>query len=263
MAQESLILDERGNPFLGAVDQIGGQTIADARTAVFVLGSLNAESLMDLNGQASVSIDARTGAGNLTFVAEGTIDGTNYFTLPLIDSELETMLKNVAVSTTLAVKYNFSCVGMRRVRIRVSVYTSGNISIAMRATFGVYYVSNRPMPTTNHVTGTAAANTALTITLAAAGAGLFHYITNITLMRNATAALAGAATLIHTSTNLPGSPAWSVGNAMVAGGTQLDLNYSPTTPLKSLAANTATTIVMPAAGAAVLNRANCSYYIGT
>lgn len=81
-------------------------------------------------------------------------------------------------------------------------------------------------------------------------------------LRNATAVLAGTATIIHTSTNLPGSPAWSVGNAMAAGGTQLDVNFQPTTPFKSLVPNTITTIVMPAAGLAVLNRVNVSYYVG-
>jgi hypothetical protein len=112
------------------------------------------------------------------------------------------------------------------------------------------------------MTVTAAANTAATATLPAAGVGLFHYITNIQMVRNATAALAGTATLIHTSTNLPGTPAWSVGNAMAAGGTQLDLAYEPANPLKSLLANTATTLVMAAGGAAVLNRINVSYYVG-
>lgn len=113
---------------------------------------------------------------------------------------------------------------------------------------------------TLHVTATAAANTLATATLPAAGAGLFHYITHIYMTRNATAVLAGTATLIHTSTNLPGSPAWSVGNAMVAGGTQLDMVYSPATPLRSAVANTATTLVMAAGGAAVLNRINVSYF---
>ena len=116
--------------------------------------------------------------------------------------------------------------------------------------------------TTLHVTATAAANTAATASLPAAGAGLFHYITSIHLMRNATAALAGSATLIHTSANLPGSPAWSVGNAMAAGGTQLDLDYKPATPLKSAVANTITSVTMPAGGLAVLNRINVSYFTG-
>jgi hypothetical protein len=91
---------------------------------------------------------------------------------------------------------------------------------------------------------------------------MFHYITSINITRNATAVLAGTATLIHTSTNLPGNPAWSVGNAMAAGGTQIDVDYRPTTPLKSAAAGVATTVVAAAGGAAVLNRVNVSYYLG-
>lgn len=113
------------------------------------------------------------------------------------------------------------------------------------------------------LTGTAAANGALTITLPAAGSGLFHYITRIEINRTATAALAGTATLVVTSTNLPGNPAWSFGNAMAAGGTQSDLNAPIWPPLKSSVANTATTIVMPAPGAAVLWRANVYYFVGT
>jgi hypothetical protein len=49
---------------------------------------------------------------------------------------------------------------------------------------------------------------------------------------------------------------------MIAGGQQLDVDHQPASPTKSLLANTATTIVMPAAGLAVLNRINVSYYIG-
>src|SRR4051812_20641012 len=67
------------------------------------------------------------------------------------------------------------------------------------------------------------ANTGGTLTLPAAGAGKFHYITSITIRRAATAALVGNATLAITTTNLPGSPGWIVGNAMAAGGTQADL----------------------------------------
>jgi hypothetical protein len=112
------------------------------------------------------------------------------------------------------------------------------------------------------VTVTAAANTAATLTIPAAGAGLFHYIDRLEIVRTATAALAGTATLVVTTTNLPGTLAWSFGNAMAAGGTQLDLQASFIVPLKSSAANTATTIVMPAPGAAVLWRANVFYHTG-
>ena len=114
-------------------------------------------------------------------------------------------------------------------------------------------------PSTLAVTATAAANTAATLTLPAV-AGQFHYITGIEIMRTATAALAGTATLVVTTTNLPGSLAWSFGNAMVAGGTQRDTTLAFDNPLKSSVVNTATTIVMPAPGAAVLWRANIYYY---
>lgn len=97
-----------------------------------------------------------------------------------------------------------------------------------------------------------AANTGGTITLPAV-AGQFHYITSITIGRSATAALTGNATLSITTTNLPGSLQFRVGNAMVAGGTQRDVELMMSdTPLKSSVANTATTIVLPTPGAAVL-----------
>ena len=262
MAIESLILDERGNPFMGSLDQILGQTITDSRTSSFVLGSLNAESLLDLNGHSTAHFDIRTGAGNLTFTVEGTVDGTNYTDMHILDTETESMFIFVIVTTTHNARYMVNTTGYRRLRIRVSAYTSGNITATARASAGLYLSYSRPTPSTLHVTATAAANTAATLTLPAAGVGLFHYITYMDMMRNATAALAGSATLIHTTTNLPGSPAWSVGNAMAAGGTQRDLEYIPVAPLKSSIANTATTFVMPAAGLAVLNRINVSYYVG-
>lgn len=111
------------------------------------------------------------------------------------------------------------------------------------------------------VTATAAANTGVTLTLPAV-AGLFHYITRIEISRTATAALAGTATLVLTTTNLPGSLAFSVGNAMVAGGTQRDYEINMSHPLKSSVANTATTIVAPVPGAAVLWRITVFYYTG-
>lgn len=86
----------------------------------------------------------------------------------------------------------------------------------------------------------------------------------IQIMRTATVALSGTATLVITSTNLPGSLAWSVGNAMAAGGAQRDLDIMLSgNPLKSSVPNTATTIVMPAPGAGVLWRAVAYNYLGT
>jgi hypothetical protein len=105
-----------------------------------------------------------------------------------------------------------------------------------------------------------AANTGGTITLPAV-AGQFHYITAIEITRNATAALAGTATLAITTTNLPGGGTWyRVGNAMVAGGTQKDVAQQFSSPIKSSVVNTNTTIVFPVPGAAVLWTATVWYY---
>lgn len=134
------------------------------------------------------------------------------------------------------------------------------IDVSDRAARLVGVVSQKPSDLIISVT--AAANAGATATLPAAGAGLFHYITYIQITRNATAVLAGTATLVITTTNLPGSLAWSVGNAMVAGGTQSDVCLSFPSPIKSSVANIASTIVAPAPGAAVLWRINVGYYTG-
>jgi len=104
------------------------------------------------------------------------------------------------------------------------------------------------------------ANTGVTVTLPAV-AGLFHYITRIRIARLATAALAGTAALSITTTNLPGPLAFAVGNAMAAGGTQVDMDGAFVNPLKSSVANTASTIVFPAPGLAVLWSIQVFYYV--
>ena len=130
-------------------------------------------------------------------------------------------------------------------------------ALALNATLTDH--TQRLQSTTLAVTVTAAANTAATATLPAVAAQ-FHYITGIEIIRTSTAALAGTATLVVTTSNLPGALAWSFGNAMAAGATQRDLLITFPNPIKSSVVNTATTVVMPAPGAAVLWRANIYYY---
>jgi len=105
-----------------------------------------------------------------------------------------------------------------------------------------------------------AANTGGTLTLSAPGAGLRHYLTSVHLMRGATAALAGSATLSITTTNL-GALGWRVGNAMAAGGTQPDVSLVWPQGYKSAAQNTASTIVLPAPGLAVLWSLLVTYFV--
>jgi hypothetical protein len=114
---------------------------------------------------------------------------------------------------------------------------------------------------TLHVTATAAVNTAVTLTLPAAGAGLFHYITSIQLVKlYAVVGTAAATGVIVTSTNLPGNPSWTTEQAAGGLGTApVVISYQPTTPLKSSVANTATTLVAPLQ-AQTIWRWNVSYF---
>lgn len=267
----AILYDARGNEIRGWFpDSVNNETITDARPATNNFTAAAQEILIDLNGACHVAVDLRSAACVLTAVFEATIDGTNYFALPAFaifqslggTLKAEEYVPSVTGATTVAGAYVVGVTGYRRFRLRCSAFTSGSMTCAVRSTQAAELIYAKPLPSTLHVTATAAANTAATATLTAAGVGLFHYITNIHLCRNATAALVGTATLIHTTTNLPGSPAWSVGNAMVAGGTQIDLDYTPATPLKSSVANTNTTVVMAAGGLAVLNRVNVTYYVG-
>jgi hypothetical protein len=114
------------------------------------------------------------------------------------------------------------------------------------------------MAKTLAVSATAAANTAVTLTIPAV-TGHSHYIKSIQITRVATAALAGSAALEITTTNLNGL-AWTVGNAMSAGGTQNDVVLTPSLPIQSAAPGTASTIVCPAPGLAVIWRVTVTYF---
>jgi hypothetical protein len=155
---------------------------------------------------------------------------------------------------------------------------TGTFWPATQPVSGTVAVSN--FPATQPVTGTfwpavqpvslQAADKAVSIT-GAAGAvvtatlpavvGQFHYITRINIIAYASAARTGAATpTVVTSTNLPGSLAWTTPTAMAIG-TQYETDIQLSGPLKSSAAGAATTIVAPAS-TSVIWRINVVYYTG-
>ena len=259
MPLENLTLDARGNEFGGDLDNIVSQTITDARAQTVSLASLNAEAIVDLAGHAVVMANLVAASAVLSVVFEGTVDGTNYVAVPAFDLQASVFVAALSV-TTLTKQYVLTATGFKRLRVRCSAFTSGTVAIALRASKADFLINTASIPVSASSV-TAAAASAATLTLATPGAGLRHYITGIEITRNATAALVGTATLVITTTNLPGSLAWSVGNAMAVGGTQIDVNRDLSQPLQSSAQNTATTIVMPAPGAGVLWRCNVFYYV--
>jgi hypothetical protein len=260
----TVLYDARGNEILGSlIDQIGNGTVTDARVANATLGAVNAEILMDLNGQDTVQFDLRTAAMNATLVFEGTVDGTNYYSLTGWNYITETMLQSVVITTTAAVSFQINSAGFRRVRCRVSAFTSGTVVVTGRASVALALAYSRPVPATLMVTATAAVNTASTATLPAAGAGLFHYITSIELVKlYAVVGTASAAGVIITSTNLVGAPSWTTEQAAGTLGTAPKvIEKQNQQPLKSSVATTATTFVAPAQ-AQTIWRWNVMYYVG-
>jgi len=121
------------------------------------------------------------------------------------------------------------------------------------------------LPAVTSATILSVANTTATLNLPAPAAGLFHYITRIriTLHNTSATAVAGsAATLGFTSTNLPGTLAWTDGNALAAGTSKTVVDEQLLSAIKATAAATATTIVAPAAGAGVQCRITAYFYTG-
>ena len=111
------------------------------------------------------------------------------------------------------------------------------------------------------VSAVSAANTAVTLTLPAAGVGLFHYITHIDITRATSFAVVGSATLTDTTTNLPGNPQWLLGNALAVGSQAPDVRIDLSFPMRSSVANTATTIAAPAGGLGVITEINVAYFV--
>lgn len=111
------------------------------------------------------------------------------------------------------------------------------------------------------LTATGAAAAGVTLTLPAV-AGKFHNICRIEILAYSTAARTGSATpIVVTTTNLPGSIAFTFATAAAIGATDRELLESGL-PIKSSVANTATTIVCPAT-TSVIWRVNAFYNLST
>lgn len=259
----AILYDTQGNELLAPPDRIGGITFADTRSLGQTIDAGTSEVYTSINGQETFTFDARATAFSGTLVLEGSMNGTSFYTIPFVNMATQVYTTAAVLTGASTTLYQANVAGYYVVRVRCSAYTSGAIVLYMRAGVGSIRDANHiPYPTTSWVTNASTANTSVTVTLPAAGAGLYHYITHLDITRHATALLSGTATLTYTTTNLPGSPAWSFGNAMAAGGTQIDVSADFSSPLKSSVANTATTFVAPAAGAAVLTRINVGYFVG-
>ena len=238
------------------------QNLERARTDVRTLGTLaalNAELLLNLNGESSASFDIR-GTFVGTVVVEGSDDGTNFISIPFYNSVTEVW----ATTATAAGTFDIPAISsLRIIKVRVSAYTSGSITTSLNASLGNSMVYSKPIPTTTIGTATGVAAAAVTLTIAAAGAGLYHYITRLVIERHTSALLTAAATpIIVTTTNLSGSLAFSIpADAAPQGQVYREVIEMGEHALKSTATNTATTIVAPIT-TGVIWRITAYYYVG-
>jgi hypothetical protein len=225
------------------------------------LGAANAEVILPCDGCASVYADLR-GTSVQTVEVAGTVDGINWTVIPIRP------INQAAVVYLLSLTYPAgggiwagSCSGYRSVRIRTTAYTSGLVNAVLMASTAPLDQSLSGMVTPLLVTATGAAAAAVTLTLPAPGAGLRQYLTYLSINRFATALLTAAATpVVVTTTNFPGSLAFSFAADAAAQGTidrwREDFAY----PVAASAINTAVTVVCPAT-TGVIWRVTGGYYV--
>lgn len=248
--------------------------IRERREAAGVFNVNGAEVVLDVNGDENVTWGGMSTAFIGTIEFAGSLDGTNFTALPAFPLAVgsvggtiplsgQPLLSLALVAANTAVVYVQPCGQYRKVRCRVTAYTSGSLAVVANSDCQVSAnVAIAAKPSTLLVTATGAVGAAVTATLPAV-AGLRHVVDFIQVTRSATAALTASATpVLVTTTNLPGSPALTFGQD--AGGIGLDKDVKLDFGGSGMAATTlgaATTVVAPAY-AGVIWRTTVAYRLG-
>jgi hypothetical protein len=227
--------------------------------ATGTLGALNAEISIAADGCNTVSIDLR-GTFNLTVEIAGTVDGTNWTLIPVRQVNVAAVGHVAAIAGSTAGIFTGDCSPFRQVRARVTAYTSGAATACLSADQGL--AGPFFAPTAARIeTAVGAASASVTLTLPAPGAGLRQYLTWLSIDRFASALLTAAATPVTvTTTNLPGSLAFSFAADTAAQGTLDRFHEEYAFPVAASAQNTSVTIVCPAT-TGVIWRATAGYFV--
>lgn len=229
------------------------------REAAFVTGTLallNAEVVLDGDGASLVTLDLR-GTFVGTVEVQASVDGTNFITLPL----RSTAVPAYSLSATTAGIYLVPAAGYRKLRARMTAFTSGAAMATLVASTGI--LDDRLMGESYNlaITATGAAGAGVTLTIPAPAAGLRQYIGSIHIERHATALLtAGATPVLVTSTNIPGTPTFSVPADAAAQGTIYEKIIHLGRPIAANAQATAVTVVAPATTTTIW-RLTAYYYV--
>lgn len=242
---------------------IGSNLPLHPRENLFVAGplaSLNAEVIIACDGATTVSLDLR-GTFNLTVEVSGTVDGVNWTLIPVRPVNVAAIAYVAAVTGAVAGVWVGKCGGYRLVRARVTAFTSGSATAVLMTSNAALDDSLQGAVTPLVVTTLGAAGAAATLTLPAPGAGLRQYLTYLSINRFATALLTAAAVPVAvTTTNLPGTLAFSFAADAAPQGSLDRWREDFTYPLAGSAQNAAMTIVCPAT-TGVIWRVTAGYYV--
>jgi hypothetical protein len=224
------------------------------------LAALNAEIAVAADGAASFALDLR-GTFNLTVAVEGTIDGANWTAIPVRPLNVSGLAYAIAASGSTAGLWVGKPGPYRIIRARCSAYTSGSAAATLAADVGLLDDTLQGQITPALVTASGASGAGVTLSLPNPGQGLRHYLTYLSINRYAAAVLTASATpLTVTTTNLPGSLAFSFEADAAALGTMVRWREDFAYPLAATLQNSVTTIAMPAT-TGVIWRATAGYYV--
>lgn len=128
-------------------------------SATGTLGALNANVALSLNGATGFAVDLR-GTFTATVTFQGTIDGTNWFTLAVVPAGSSVNVASVTTATA-AGAWVGNANGMQQVRAIATSYTSGTVTVVLRAMQAAGVVLNMPAGATTQTIGALPAGTNL------------------------------------------------------------------------------------------------------
>jgi len=250
--------------------------VRERREAFGTLGSLNSELVIDTNGDESALVHISSAAFIGTLEFSGAVNSDSTIFVPVVafpyaigcaggtvPSSGQPLLSDALVAANTSRIYAVPVGQLRKLRVRVSAYTSGTCDCSIASdTQTPLNGAIASKPSTLFVTATGAVGVAVTASLPAVS-GLRHVLDFISVTRSSTAALASSATpVLITTTNLPGSPVMTLGQD--SGGVGIDrevrLDFG-STGLAAVTLGVATTIVCPAY-IGVIWRVSAAYRLG-
>lgn len=241
----------------------GGDTLHPRETLFGsgMLGAVGAEVVIAADGCAGLCLDMR-GTFSLTAEVSGSVDGVNWTLIPVRLIAGASPIYVASIAGSLPGVWSGALYGFRLVRVRSTAWVSGAASVTLSASLAPPDASLSSMVTPSLGTIIGAVGAATTLTLAAPGLGLRHYLTYLSINRFAAAVLTASATPVAVATtNLPGALAFTFEADAAALGSMVRWREDFAYPLVANAPNTATTIACPATPG-VIWRVTAGFYLG-